>query len=90
MQSCVTRTGWDGTPLGLSQRITPAEALALYTVNAAYASDEHHIKGRLMPGYLADFVVLDDNPLTVDPATLSAIGVRATYVGATPVWQRPA
>jgi predicted amidohydrolase YtcJ len=88
MQSCVTRTGWDGTPLGLSQRITPYEALALYTVNAARAADEEHIKGRLAPGYLADFVVLDADPLTVDPTTLGGIGIRCTYVGAAPVWER--
>jgi predicted amidohydrolase YtcJ len=90
MQSCVTRMGWDGTPLGLSQRITPHEALALYTVNAAYGSGEVHVKGRLAPGYLADFVVLDHNPLTADPAAIAKIGIRATYVGATPVWQRAA
>jgi predicted amidohydrolase YtcJ len=90
LQSCVTRRGWDGTPLGLSQRITPQEALALYTVNAAYASGESHIKGRLAPGYLADFVVLDDDPYTVDPATLGALGIRATYVGGVPVWERAA
>jgi predicted amidohydrolase YtcJ len=90
MQSCVTRTGWDGTPLGLSQRITPQEALALYTVNAAFASGEDRVKGRLGPGYLADFVVLDESPLAVDPSSLGALGVRATYVGAAPVWERVA
>jgi predicted amidohydrolase YtcJ len=86
LQSCVTRTGYDGTPLGLSQRITAEEALALYTVNAAYASGEDGEKGRLAPGYLADFVVLDDDPLTVEPSTLGALGVRATYVGGAKVW----
>ena len=90
LQSCVTRTGYDGTPLGLSQRITPYEALSLYTVNAAYASGEDDVKGRLAPGYLADFVALDDYPLTVDPATLGALGVRATYVGGAKVWDRAA
>jgi predicted amidohydrolase YtcJ len=90
MQSCVTRTGYDGTPLGLSQRITAVEALALYTVNAAYASDEDSTKGRLAPGYLADFVVLDDDPLTVDPSTLGSLGIRATYVGGIKVWERAA
>jgi len=88
LQSCVTRMGWDGTPLGLSQRITPCEALSLYTINAAYAADEDHIKGRLAPGYLADFVVLDDNPLTIDPSHIKSIGIRATYSGAQNVWQR--
>jgi predicted amidohydrolase YtcJ len=90
MQSCITRLGWDGAPLGLSQRITSREALALYTVNAAYASDEERVKGRLAPGYLADFVVLDANPLTVAPASLGKLGIRATYVGAVPVWERAA
>lgn len=90
LQSCVTRTGYDGTPLGLSQRITPREALALYTVNAAYAAGEDDVKGRLAPGYLADFVALDDDPLTIDPHALSRIGVRATYVGGAKVWERAA
>jgi predicted amidohydrolase YtcJ len=89
LQSCVTRTGYDGAPLGLSQRVTPEEALALYTVNAAYASDEHEYKGRLAPGFLADFVVLAGDPLTADPSTLGAIPVRATYVGGTQVWSAP-
>jgi predicted amidohydrolase YtcJ len=90
LQSCVTRTGYDGTPLGLSQRITPYEALALYTTGAAYASDEAETKGRLAPGYVADFVVLDDDPLSVDPATLGSLDVRATYVGGANVWDRTA
>jgi len=88
LQSCVTRTGFDGTPLGLSQRITPHEALALYTTSAAYASDEAGTKGMLAPGFLADFVVLDDDPLAVDPSTLGTLGVRATYVGGAKVWER--
>ena len=40
LQSCVTRTGFDGAPLGLSQRISPLEALGLYTPAPAYASGE--------------------------------------------------
>lgn len=90
LQSCITRTGYDGTPLGLSQRITPWEALALYTTSAAYASDEDAVKGKLAPGFLADFVVLDDDPLTADPATLGALSVRATYCGGATVWDAAA
>lgn len=86
LQSCVTRRGTDGVVVGASQRITPYEALALYTTGAAYASDEQDVKGRLAPGYLADFVVLGDNPLTVDPDHLSEIPVRETYVGGKLVW----
>ena len=86
LQSCVTRRGWDGAEVGPSQRITPREALGLYTTGAAYASGEQQVKGRLSVGYLADFVVLADDPFTVEPTRLSSIPVRATYVGGQPVW----
>ena len=86
MQSCVTRRGSDGALVGPSQRITPAEALALYTTAGAYASGEQDTKGRLAPGYLADFVVLGADPAEVAPEELSAIPVRGTYVGGRRVW----
>jgi predicted amidohydrolase YtcJ len=86
MQSCATRIGWDGTPIGLSQRISNREALELYTVSSAYASGEQDVKGRLAPGYLADFVVLAEDPLEADPMHLSEIKVHATYVGGEHVW----
>jgi hypothetical protein len=88
MQSCVTRTGYDGTPLGLSQRISAQEALELYTISAALAAGEDHIKGKLAPGYLADFVALDADPRAVDGAKIGGIGIRSTYVGGTKVWER--
>ncbi len=87
MQSCVTRTGFDGAPIGLSQRISAEEALALYTRNAAAASEEDHRKGALLPGYLADFVVLEADPRGVAPENIGEIGIRGTYVGANVVWE---
>lgn len=89
LQSCVTRQAADGTELGPAQRITPAEALALYTTGSAYAVGEEGRKGRLAPGMLADFTVLDADPLTVPPDQMSAIGVRQTWVGATQVHAAP-
>lgn len=86
MQSCVTREAWDGGTLGGNQRISAYEALALYTTGAAYATGEEHTKGRLAPGYYADFVVLGDNPLTVDPKRLSQIPIQATYVAGERIW----
>jgi predicted amidohydrolase YtcJ len=70
----------------VSQRISAREALELYTLGSAYASGEHATKGRLAPGYLADFVVLDEDPLVTEPTRLGAIQVRATYVGGVQVW----
>jgi len=87
MQSCVTRAAWDGGTLGENQRITAREALALYTTGAAFATGEEHVKGKLAAGYYADFVVLGDDPLTVEPMQLSQIPVLATYVAGTRVWR---
>ena len=86
IQSCVTRRGYDGAVLGPSQRITPLEALALYTTGSAHATGEERVKGRLAPGYLADFAVLGADPLTADPDRLSEIPVLATYLGGRKVW----
>ncbi|HEU5470924.1 MAG TPA: amidohydrolase [Actinophytocola sp.] len=87
MQSMVTRQGIDdGVRVGENQRISAAEALAIYTTGSAAASGDEHRKGRLAPGFLADFVVLDQDPLTIDPAGIASIGVRHTYVGGRRVW----
>ncbi|MGH3098925.1 MAG: amidohydrolase [Streptosporangiales bacterium] len=86
LQSCVTRQGFDGPVMGENQRLSAREALACYTTNSARAAGEEAYKGRLEPGYLADFVVLGDDPLAVPPDTLGSLPVEATYVGGRKVW----
>lgn len=86
IQSCVTRTGYDGAPIGLSQKLTSREALWLYTVGSATACGEQHWKGRLIPGYVADFVVLEEDLLEVAPQQIAHIPIRETWVGAQRVW----
>lgn len=63
--SCVERRSLDGELIGGSQRISVAEARALYTTGSAYASGEEHRKGTLAPGMLADFVELSDDRSTL-------------------------
>jgi predicted amidohydrolase YtcJ len=87
IQSCVTRRGWDGPLIGENQRISTREALALYTTNGGYATGEENHKGRLAPGFLADFVVLDRDPLSIQANELSSIQVRETWVGTERVFQ---
>jgi predicted amidohydrolase YtcJ len=43
--------------------------------------------GSLEPGKLADFTVLDASPLDTDPERIGGIGVLATVIGGTPVYQ---
>jgi predicted amidohydrolase YtcJ len=90
LQSCVTRRGGDGAPLGGNQRISAREALALYTTGAAASTGLAGRKGQLVPGQLADLVVLDADPLATAPTHLGTIGVRETWVGGRPVWPREA
>jgi predicted amidohydrolase YtcJ len=82
----VRRTG-DGRLLGPAECLTARDALALYTTRAAYACHREREIGSLEPGKLADFVVLDANPLEAEPERIGGIGVLATILGGTPVYQ---
>jgi predicted amidohydrolase YtcJ len=57
------------------------EALRAYTTGAAYAAGMEDWLGKLMPGYLADLLVLDENPFTCAPEELLNIHPLATMVG---------
>lgn len=60
------------------QKITVEEAIACYTINNAYASFEEKIKGSIEVGKLADFVVLSDDILTIDPIKIQDTKVVMT------------
>lgn len=60
------------------QRLTPEEALRLFTINAARGVFLEKEKGTIEVGKLADFAVLVKNPLRVDPKTLKDIEVSMT------------
>lgn len=87
IQGMVTRTGWDGKTWGVNQRITVDDALRVNTINGAYASHEEEIKGSITPGKLADFVVLAEDPHTVDPEKIKDIAIVRTVVGGATVYQ---
>ncbi|WP_200934540.1 amidohydrolase [Nostocoides sp. Soil756] len=86
LQSCVTRRSATGRDVGPSQRLSVREALELYTVGSAASSGEDGVKGRLAPGFLADFTVLDGDLMTVDPDRIGAVRVRETWVGGVRRW----
>jgi len=87
MQGMVTRKGWDGKTWGVNQRITVDEALQVNTINGAYASFEEGTKGSITAGKLADFVVLAEDPHTVDPEKIKDIQIVRTVVGGATVYQ---
>src|SRR5580704_16723854 len=87
IQGMVTRTGWNAEVWGANQRITVHEALRVNTINGAYATREETIKGSITPGKLADFVVLADDPNTVDQHKIKDIEIVRTVTGGNTVYQ---
>jgi predicted amidohydrolase YtcJ len=88
IQGMVTRRGWNGEVWGANQRITVDEALQVNTINGAYNSQEESIKGSITPGKVADFVMLAEDPHTVDPEKIKDIEIVRTVVGGTTVYQK--
>jgi predicted amidohydrolase YtcJ len=78
MYTTVNRVSRSGTVMGPDERLTPYEALKSITLWGAEQFFEEKKKGSLVAGKLADMVVLDKNPLKVDPMTLKDIIVLET------------
>ena len=78
MWTAVNRVSRSGAVIGADQRVTPLEALEAITINAARQYGEDAQKGSLQVGKVADLVVLDGNPLTVEPAAIKDISVVET------------
>jgi predicted amidohydrolase YtcJ len=86
IRDAVLRRTAGGRVLGPAERVTAGDALALYSQEAAFAVHREHEIGSLEPGKLADFTVLDGNPLAADPERIGAIRVLATVIGGTTVY----
>jgi len=89
--AAVTRRTLDGAnPNGWvpEQKITAEEALAGYTINAAYANRQDDVLGTLEPGKYADLVVLSDDILTIDPVGIEKTRVDLTIIEGKVVYER--
>ncbi len=71
-----------------NQKVTVAEAIHCYTVQAAYASGEERIKGSLAPGKLADAVVVSDDILAIDPVAIQHAKVDVTIFDGKVIFER--
>jgi predicted amidohydrolase YtcJ len=63
------------------QCLTIEEALVASTVNPAWLTGDERRRGKLLPGYLADLVVLSRDPLECPLEELETVEVVATMVG---------
>jgi predicted amidohydrolase YtcJ len=81
LYAAVTRMNEAGTRSYYpAQKITRGEALAAYTQGSAYAEFAEKTKGKLVPGYLADFVLIDRDLYAVDPEALLHAKTLETFV----------
>ena len=89
IECAVTRRSLDGTgPYLPDEAFTVQEALDSYTIHSAKASFDENRKGSIQAGYLADFVVLGQDPFETNVRELHRIPVLATYLGGQCVYHR--
>ena len=86
--SAVNRTTRSGQVLGPDQRISPQTALKAITLWPAWQHHDEAMKGSITPGKVADLVILDANPLTVNPAAIKDISVLTTIKDGEVIYQR--
>ena len=76
-----------GAPWQPQQAVTRAQALFCYTQGSAWQEFAEAEKGRLAPGLLADFTVLDRDYFTVPEADIPRLRVQATVTGGQVVYR---
>jgi predicted amidohydrolase YtcJ len=84
LYTAITRQDLAGEPQGgwyPEERLTIEEAITAYTIGPARVAGHAERLGRLLPGYLADLIVLDRDITTTDPAALKDTQVLLTIVG---------
>lgn len=89
IHSAVTRQDAKDWPAGgwyPQEALTVAEALRGFTSDAAFAAFEEGTRGTIERGRLADFTIVEENPLTVDPTRLDEMRVSMTVVGGVVVY----
>jgi predicted amidohydrolase YtcJ len=90
IQTAVTRQTSDGKPANgfvPSQRLTVAQAVEGYTIDAAYAGHLEKTEGSLETGKVADVIMIDRNIFEVDPHTIDQTKVVLTIVGGKIVYE---
>jgi hypothetical protein len=77
----VRRTLDDRPPWHPEQRVSVEEALTATITAPAWLARDEHRRGKLVPGYLADLIVLDRDPLAIPTDELPEVRVVATMLG---------
>jgi len=93
LQTAVTRQNENGYPPGgwiPQEKITLPQAIAAYTIGAAYAGKREATEGSFDVGKVADLIILADDIFKMDPHQLHNTKVALTMVGGKVVYTDPA
>ncbi|NVP03130.1 amidohydrolase family protein, partial [Photobacterium damselae subsp. damselae] len=88
LSATVNRRSRSGDIIGPTERVSPLVALKAMTIWPAYQHFEEDRKGSIEVGKEADFVVLSENPLKIDPLNIENIRVQTTINDNAIVYQR--
>ncbi len=78
-----------GKVIGAEQCITVEEAIRSYTINPAWQGHQDDIKGSIELGKLADFTIIGENILAIDPNRIHEVPVLYTFVNGKVVYKNP-
>lgn len=90
LQTAVTRQTKDGKPAGgfvPSERLTVAQAVSGYTIDAAYAGRREKTEGSIETGKVGDIIIVDRNIFEIEPHGIGATKVVFTIVGGKIVYE---
>ncbi|CAG0980125.1 N-substituted formamide deformylase [Anaerolineae bacterium] len=88
IQAAVHQRTASGATYVSEEAIAVEQTLRWYTGGKAYSTFEEHAKGSLCVGKFADFAVLSQNPLQVEPDVIGQICILSTVVGGEVVYGR--
>jgi len=94
LHQAINRRHQDGRPceegFNPKEKVDVETAIDAYTYESTYCEFKEHVKGRIKPGYYADFAVLDTDIFTCDPMQIKDILPVMTVVGGKTVYEKEA
>jgi predicted amidohydrolase YtcJ len=87
MYAAITRLGADGNVYLPDEKITPAQALIMWTKSSAWFSHDDEKLGSIDVGYLADYALIDTDILEAEPEAIRDAKVLCTILGGRVVYE---
>jgi predicted amidohydrolase YtcJ len=88
LHTAVNRRTRDGKTINTKNKISVMSGLKALTINAAWQIKMENKIGSIKPGKYADFVIIDQNPMMVDPEKIKDIHVLQTIVNGNTVYKK--